>query len=204
MSPPPVSALTRISASHRAEPFGPRVSLRTPGAADRREFLGLMRASRALHLPWAVPPTTDLDYDALLDRAARPDTEAHLICRTSDGRIVGFANLNHIVRGGLQSAFLGYAVGAPFAGHGYMTDGLLLVLARAFDELGLHRLEANIQPGNERSLALARRCGFRREGYSPRYLRINGAWRDHERWALLVEEWREQHGEGSSPDRTRR
>ncbi|HEX4109386.1 MAG TPA: GNAT family protein [Solirubrobacteraceae bacterium] len=167
-----------------------RVTLRAPSPADRDEFLALMRESRTMHLPWAVPPTTDADYDALLERASRADTEAHLICRSPDGVIVGFANLNHIVRGGLQSAYLGYAVGAPHAAQGYMTEGLELVLARAFDELGLHRVEANIQPGNGRSLALAERCGFRREGYSPRYLRINGAWRDHERWALLAEDWR--------------
>jgi ribosomal-protein-alanine N-acetyltransferase len=177
-----------------------RVALRAPAPADREEFLALMRASRALHMPWAVPPTTDADFDALLLRAARADTEAHMLCRSVDSVIVGFANLNHIVRGGLQSAFLGYAVGAPHAGQGYMTEGLELVLARAFGELGLHRVEANIQPGNERSLALARRCGFRREGFSRRYLRINGSWRDHERWALLSEDWSER-GVHAEPQR---
>ena len=174
----------------------PRAVLRSPSPADRHEFLEVMRASRALHLPWAVPPTTDADYDALLLRAGRPDTEAHLVCRAEDGAIAGFANLNHIQRGGLQSAYLGYAAAARLSGRGYMTAGIELVLERAFGELGLHRVEANIQPGNERSLGLARRTGFRREGFSPRYLRINGAWRDHERWALTVEDWEERRRRG--------
>jgi ribosomal-protein-alanine N-acetyltransferase len=69
-----------------------------------------------------------------------------------------------------------------------MTEALRAAAAYAFGELGLHRLEANIQPDNAASLALARRVGFRKEGYSPRYLRIDGAWRDHERWALLADE----------------
>ena len=72
-----------------------------------------------------------------------------------------------------------------------MTEGLKLVLRRAFGTLHLHRLEANIQPHNKSSLKLFHRLGFRREGYSPRYLKIGARWRDHERWALLVEEWRD-------------
>jgi ribosomal-protein-alanine N-acetyltransferase len=71
-----------------------------------------------------------------------------------------------------------------------MSAGLALVLRQAFRQLGLHRVEANIQPDNARSIALVRRLGFRREGFSPRYLKLGGRWRDHERWALLREEWR--------------
>jgi ribosomal-protein-alanine N-acetyltransferase len=70
-----------------------------------------------------------------------------------------------------------------------MKEGLQLVIDCSFDELRLHRLEANIQPSNERSIALVRRLGFRMEGLSRRYLKIGGRWRDHERWALLADEW---------------
>ena len=68
--------------------------------------------------------------------------------------------------------------------------GMQLVLRHAFQTLRLHRVEANIQPGNHASITLARRAGFHREGYSPRYLKIGGRWRDHERWALLAEDWK--------------
>jgi ribosomal-protein-alanine N-acetyltransferase len=98
-------------------------------------------------------------------------------------------NVSEIVRGALRSAYLGYYGFAPYLGHGYMSEGMTLALRWAFGALRLHRLEANIQPGNRASLRLARRLGFRREGFSPRYLKIAGRWRDHERWALLAEEW---------------
>lgn len=95
-----------------------------------------------------------------------------------------------IVRGGFRSAYLGYYAFLPYADHGYMTEALQLVLRRVFGPLGLHRVEANIQPGNEASRRLARRLGFQREGFSPCYLRVGGRWRDHERWALIAEAWR--------------
>ena len=75
---------------------------------------------------------------------------------------------------------------APAAGQGYMSEGLGLVLRYAFEQLRLHRLDAQIQPGNHASLRLVRRLGFRNEGYSPALLFIDGAWRDHERWAITA------------------
>lgn len=74
-----------------------------------------------------------------------------------------------------------------YARRGLMTEALRQTCAHAARELSLHRLEANIQPENHASIALVRRVGFQKEGYSPRYLKIGGAWRDHERWALLLE-----------------
>src|SRR6266566_1180875 len=81
-------------------------------------------------------------------------------------------------------------IGVRHARQGYMTEALPLALRHAFRTLRLHRVEANILPVNRASLALVRRAGFRREGYSPRYLEIAGRWADHERWALLAEDWR--------------
>jgi len=176
------------------------VYLRAPARSDREEFTGLMRASRAFHNPWATAPTDDERFAAYLADARRADFEAMLLCRAEDDAIMGFFNLSQIVRRRLQSAYLGYAVGQPFAGQGYMREGIQLVLRHAFTTMQLHRIEANIQPGNANSLALARGAGFRREGFSPRYLKIGGRWRDHERWAILVEEWRARHGEPDQPD----
>src|SRR3712207_9334314 len=79
-----------------------------------------------------------------------------------------------------------------------MRESLELVLDYAFGTLALHRLEANIQPGNAASIALARGAGFRLEGFSPRYLLIGGQWRDHERYAITAEEWRRRRN-GDQP-----
>ena len=170
-----------------------RVYLRSPARSDRAEFVGLMRASRAFHRPWATAPTDDEAFDAYLVDSRRPDFEAMLVCRREDRAILGFFNLSHITRGSLQSAYLGYAVASKFANQGYMREGLDLVVREAFVNLRLHRIEANIQPGNQASIALARGAGFAREGFSPRYLKIGGRWRDHERWAILAEDWRERN-----------
>jgi len=167
-----------------------RVYLRAPERSDRIEFVELMRASRAFHRPWATAPTDDDAFEAYLVDARRHDFEAMLACRREDRAILGFFNLSHITRGSLQSAYLGYAVGSPYAGQGYMREAIELVLREAFLNLRLHRIEANIQPGNHASIALARGAGFSREGFSPRYLKIGGRWRDHERWAILAEDWR--------------
>jgi ribosomal-protein-alanine N-acetyltransferase len=161
-------------------------------ASDRDEFVSLMRASRTFHRPWATAPTDDERFAAYIADSRRSDFEAMLVCRHEDRAIVGFFNLSQIVRRSLQSAYLGYAVGKGYAGQGYMGEGIELVLRHAFLDLRLHRIEANIQPGNHASIALAQGAGFRPEGFSPRYLKIGGRWRDHERWAMLADDWRKR------------
>jgi ribosomal-protein-alanine N-acetyltransferase len=169
----------------------PRVFLRSPSRSDEGEFVASMQASRSLHRPWLYAPQTPEDFREYLVRALRPSTEFFLACRVEDDAIVGFLNLSDIVRGSFQSAYLGYGGVARYAGQGYMSEALGLVLHEAFTKLRLHRIEANIQPGNAASIALVRRGGFQLEGLSPRYLKIGGRWRDHERWAILSEGWRE-------------
>ncbi len=187
-----LSAGTRTRALKRERD----VFLRAPTHGDRDEFITLMHASRAFHRPWASAPTDEERFAAYVADARRPDFEAMLLCRQEDSAIVGFFNLSQITRGSLQSAYLGYAVGKRYAGQGYMRAGIQLVLRHAFLSLRLHRIEANIQPDNKASIALASGAGFRREGFSPRYLKIGGRWRDHERWAILAEDWSRRNGAG--------
>jgi len=161
-----------------------RVTVRPVTSRDQSEFLDLVAASIDLHHPWMSLPATPQQFQAHLMRYERSGEESLLICVRDTGAIAGVANINSIIRGRFQNGSLAYAAFAPTAGRGYMSEGLALVLRHAFQHLRLHRLEANIQPGNHASLKLIRRLGFRREGFSPEMLFIDGAWRDHERWAI--------------------
>ncbi len=125
-------------------------------------------------------------YAAYLRKIRRRDSSGFLFCDRESGEIAGYANISGIVLGALRGGYLGYAAFRPYAGTGHASAGVRLVIGYAFGPLGLHRLEANIQPGNEPSKRLARRLGFRLEGFSPDYLFIDGAWRDHERWAITA------------------
>ena len=167
-----------------------RLVLRPPTLADEVEWLTRMRASRAYHRPWVHMALTPETYRAYVERGEAPNRENRIACRLEDGALTGFFNIGEIVRGNFQSAFLGYGGVAEFAGQGYMTEGLELVLREAFTTLKLHRIEANIQPGNAPSIALVARCGFAKEGFSERYLKVGGRWADHERWAIRSEQWK--------------
>jgi ribosomal-protein-alanine N-acetyltransferase len=142
-----------------------------------------------LHGSLVSPPSTRARFRAYLARTEQPNFLAHLVC-LPNGELAGVINVSELVRGNFCSAYLGYYAFDPHAGRGFMLAGLRLVIARAFRRHRLHRLEANIQPRNERSIALVMGLGFRREGLSPRYLKIAGRWRDHERFAITREEWR--------------
>ena len=175
---------------------GFRVYLRPPRKSDAVPFLAAVKASRQLHRGWVQPPSTPARYAAFVRRyspsrkGATPTHVGLVLCRREDDALVGVFNISEIVRGLFKSAYLGYYGFAPHAGAGYMTEGLELVLRVAFRQLRLHRVEANVQPSNRRSLAFIRHAGFVREGFSRRYVRIAGRWRDHVRLALLVEDWR--------------
>lgn len=170
---------------------GPRTAIRPFTLADVDEFTSRARESGAVHRPWLFPPTGPDTYAAYAGALIDDPTRAgFLVCERhapADGAIAGFININNIAGGGFRCGALGYGVFAHAVGRGLMSEGLGLVLDHAFGPLGLHRLEANIQPDNESSIALVRRAGFRLEGYSPDFLYIDGAWRDHERWAITAE-----------------
>lgn len=166
-----------------------RVRLEQPSMRRASALIAAVRSSRALHRHWARPPSTIAQYRAFVQRVRGSAHMGHLVC-TEDGLLAGVININEIVRGSFGSGYLGYYALAPNHGRGYMRAGLVSVIGRAFRTYGLHRLEANIQPDNLRSIALVRSLGFRREGYSPKYLKVSGRWRDHERWALTTEDWK--------------
>lgn len=168
---------------------GSRVQLDSPRMQDVHELLALAQSSRRVHRPWVNPPATLLAVRRSIQRNEHDNHDMLLVRRRGDRRIIGLFDLSQIFRGGFQNAYLGYWAGAEFIGQGYMTEALALVLRHAFRTLRLHRLEANIQPENAQSIALVSRAGFRLEGRSPRYLKILGRWRDHERWAITREDW---------------
>ncbi|MEO8353674.1 MAG: GNAT family protein [Chthoniobacteraceae bacterium] len=168
------------------EAVSSRILLRPPRPDDQTEFLAAVRRSRSLHHPWTSPPATPKQFSAYLDRLALPSNHGFLVRRRDTECMVGVINISNIVLGTFRSGYLGYSVFAGCERQGFMREGLQAVARHAFRNLKLHRLEANIQPGNAASIALVRSCGFQKEGFSPRYLKINGRWRDHEHWAILA------------------
>src|SRR6267142_3931490 len=127
---------------------GKRVFLRPPAESDLEEFIALNRRSARFHRGLVSPPADSQQFVEYLERSRRPDSACFLICRTEDGAIIGAISLSQIFRAGFQNAYLGYYVGAPFSGQRYTTEAIQLMLRYAFKQLRLHRLEANIQPGN--------------------------------------------------------
>ncbi|MER6081444.1 GNAT family protein [Streptomyces sp. NPDC013157] len=175
---------------------GPRVGIRHFTYEDGAEFIARARESKDLHQPWLFPPTTDAAYAGYAGRLIEDRSKAgFLVCEKDAGEsggeqggaIAGFININNIVEGGFQCGALGYGVFAHAAGRGLMREAMGLVVDYAFGPMRLHRLEINAQPGNAASIALARGAGFRLEGFSPNMIYIDGAWRDHERWAITAE-----------------
>ncbi len=184
-SPRP-AAIPAAAAEARRDPA--RVYLRELARGDRERYLEMVRESRGLHRPWTYPPERADQFEELVARARRDDFVCLLAWTKATRDIAGVFTISQIVRGAFQSAYLGYYGSGRTARQGYMREAMELVLDHAFDDLRLHRIEANIQPGNAPSIALARGAGFRLEGYSPRYLLIGGQWRDHERYAITADE----------------
>ncbi len=178
---------------------GPRLFLRHPVPDDADEFVTLRETSRDFHVAWEPIPEDGSDttgkasFERFLATSDTPESQKHLMCRITDDAIGGYVGLSQIFLGHFCSAYMGFWVGVQHARRGYATEGISLCLERVFTRLGLHRVEANVIPMNTASLATVHKCGFRKEGYSPRYLKIAGEWSDHERWAITIEEW-----EGSS------
>nr|WP_309237903.1 GNAT family N-acetyltransferase [Streptomyces albidus (ex Kaewkla and Franco 2022)] len=169
-----------------------RVYIRPPQPADDAVYREAVLRSVDHLSPW-----NPVEPDGLPDLLRRqgPALRSFMIFDSEDDGLVGRVNVANIVRGRFCNGSLGYDSYVPYAGTGRMTEGMQLIVDRCFESapqgLGLHRLEINVQPENDRSAAMARRMGFRHEGFSPRMLFLNDAWRDHERFAMTAEEWPE-------------
>jgi [ribosomal protein S5]-alanine N-acetyltransferase len=154
---------------------------------DGPDLIAANRENQPYHLPWVTSFTDQTGFDNWFSKGLTGPNVAFVARESQTREVVGVVNINEIVAGAFQSAYLGYYGMSRFSRLGLMTEALRIAVTYAFNDLGLHRLEANIQPGNHASIALVRRLGFRKEGFSPRYLRIDGEWRDHERWALVAD-----------------
>jgi len=172
---------------------GHTVVLRAPQMTDHAEWAALRGASRDFLTPWEPTwPADDLTRAAFRRRIRRYAEDQRndlaypfFIFRKSDSILVGGLTLANIRRGCAQAASLGYWMGAPYAGQGYMTAAVSTILPFAFGTLRLHRVEAACIPGNDASIRLLENTGFQREGFARQYLCINGIWQDHLLFARL-------------------
>jgi [ribosomal protein S5]-alanine N-acetyltransferase len=166
---------------------GDGVTLRIPQMGDFGEWAALREQSRAFLTPWEPTwPADDLTRSAFRRRLRRYAEDlrtdqgyAFLIFRNADDALLGGLTLANIRRGVAQAGSLGYWMGQPFAGQGFMTVAVGAVIPFAFATLRLHRLEAACIPTNVGSMRLLEKTGFVREGYAREYLCINGVWQDH-------------------------
>ena len=173
--------------------FGDGVVLQYPQMADYEAWRDLRETSQDFLKPWE-PLWLDDEltraafrqrihcYDELVATdAAYP----YFIFRTGDQRLLGGVTLSHVRRGVAQSATIGYWIGAPHTGQGYMTRALVALNVHAFGPLNLHRIDAACMPRNTASIKLLERTGFIREGAAQSYLKIAGKWEDHLLWGKI-------------------
>jgi len=184
----------RLPAEERID--GKNVYVRPPQDEDWQSWADLRERSRAFLVPWEPTwPTDSLTRHAYRRRLRHYADEwqsgtgyAFFIFSRADDALRGGVTLTNVRRGVAQTGTLGYWVGERFARQGVMTNGLGCVIEYAFERLHLHRLEAACLVRNAASQGVLGKCGFREEGFAPKYLRINGTWEDHLLFALLAEE----------------
>jgi [ribosomal protein S5]-alanine N-acetyltransferase len=175
---------------------GRDVWLRAPSMGDYAAWAELRARSREHLTPWEpVWQRDELTRSSFrrrvrhYNREAREDLGyAFLIFRNADDELLGGLSLSNVRRGVTQAAVLGYWLGLPFVRQGHMTAAVAAVVAFAFEDLRLHRLEAATMPNNVPSIRVLERNGFRREGIARRLLKINGAWEDHVLHGLVADD----------------
>jgi ribosomal-protein-alanine N-acetyltransferase len=171
---------------------GKKCFLRYPKIEDLAEYLQMSRESEKFHRGLIKMSRNRDEFEAFLARNENAAYECFLIVRQKDDAIAGMINLSQIFYGPFCNAYLGYGLGVKFTGEGLMTEAVELILKFAFNNLKLHRIEANVQPENLPSINVLMRSGFTKEGFSRKYLKVGGRWRDHERFAIVKEDWRER------------
>lgn len=163
-----------------------KIKIRQPNINDMQIFIDAMQRSHEIHQNWVKPPKTNEEFNLYLDKFADDNNYSFIVYDDyNPDKILGVINITQIVRGLFQNGFLSYYTTIYGANKGIMSKGLRLVIDYAFNQLKLHRLEANIQPDNLKSIKFILNNGFEYEGYSKQYLYINGSWKDHARYALL-------------------
>ncbi len=193
-------ALFRLPSS-APPPLAPRgngLLLRVPQMSDFPQWSELRELSRGFLTPWEpIWPSDDLTRSGFRRRLRRYEEDLgadraypFLIFRDSDQMLLGGVTLANVRRGIVQAGTIGYWIGEPFAGKGYMTAALKVLLPSLFGELNLHRIEAACIPTNTASVRVLEKCGFVREGKARRYLCINGVWQDHYLFGLLADDFR--------------
>ena len=153
---------------------------------DACAFLALTEESSQFHRKWIKMPTDSDAFERYLSGFDDKNAFCFVVCDADS--IVGFVSLTGIEREPYHRGRLGYGVFEQYAKMGYMSFGLEYVIRLAFEDLKLHRIEADIQPGNDPSKWLIKKIGFTYEGISERFIRVNGKWIDHERWALTFDD----------------
>lgn len=176
-----------------------RLLLRAPSVALTAAVCDYQERNQAHFAPWDPPYPADFNSPACVaERLAQAEqTFAEgsayrywFSLREDPVRLIGRAHLSQLARGAFQNAMLGYSLDAQAQGQGLMQEALRAVIGEMFaPQIRLHRIQAAVRPENERSRAVLRALGFAQEGLSRRYLFINGAWRDHEVYALLNPDW---------------
>jgi [ribosomal protein S5]-alanine N-acetyltransferase len=165
-----------------------RLCLRHAEPARAAALADYMRRNRDHLARWSPPAATDLEtpagwvpllVEAVAQRAEGTALRWVLTPRDDATHVIGRISFTNVQRGPLQSCFLGYQIDHACEGRGLMHEALGVAIEHAFGALRLHRIEANYRPENERSGRLLMRLGFERTGYAPRYLFIDGDWRDH-------------------------
>jgi len=163
------------------------IQIRPLDQDDSRVFLLKQRQSHQFLKPWVQTPSSISEFKDYIKEMTSESNRAYVAINTATNEMIGVVELRDIYLFDFKNSYIIYYGFIGNLKQGFMALAVNAVIKLAFKKLKLHRLEANIQPNNTASIALARACGFKKEGYSPKFIKKNGQWKDHERWALLNE-----------------